>query len=88
MSRENSHLLEIAVEHLNDSVLTVHISLVILRQNLDVFPEALHLRRKNHKVIVVSCLSITNNCTASFDKKKTSRIQRGSFLPHGMQGVA
>lgn len=42
---EGFHLLEISVKHLDDGVLTVDVSLVILRQDLDVLPKAFHLLR-------------------------------------------
>lgn len=41
-----SHLLEIAVEHLDYGILAVHVSLVVLRQNLDVLAKAFHLRTR------------------------------------------
>lgn len=38
-----SHLLEVSIKHLDDGVFPVHVSLVVLRQDLDVLAKAFHL---------------------------------------------
>lgn len=41
-------LLDVAVEHLNDGILTVHIALVVLGNDLNVLLQRLHLRSLHH----------------------------------------